>query len=115
MCVLFHTCEINLKFFKVSVWHQIPTPYSFLRYTWNKILRVNITTTMSKVKSRSHYDVAHLHPQLIPLPSIKILHLVVLDRILNVKVTATRSSQGHTMMMHTHTCQSILYLMVSEI
>ena len=28
----------------------------------NKILKVKVTTTRSKVKSRSHHDVAHLHP-----------------------------------------------------
>ena len=28
----------------------------------NKILKVKVTTTRSKVKSRSHHDAAHLHP-----------------------------------------------------
>ena len=28
----------------------------------NKILKVNVTTTRSKVKSRSDHDIAHLHP-----------------------------------------------------
>ena len=28
----------------------------------NKILKVKVTTTRSKVKSRSHHDIAHLHP-----------------------------------------------------
>ena len=30
-----------------------------------------------KVKSRSHHDVAHLHPQPMSLPSINFLHLTV--------------------------------------
>ena len=34
----------------------------------------------SKVKSRSHHDVAHLHPQPLSLPSIKILHLTVSEK-----------------------------------
>ena len=28
----------------------------------NKILKVKVTTTRSKVKSRSHHDIAHPHP-----------------------------------------------------
>ena len=34
----------------------------FLRYSLDKILKVKVTTERSKVKSRSHHDVAHLHP-----------------------------------------------------
>ena len=34
----------------------------------------------SKVKSRSCHDVAHLHPQLMSLPSINILHLMVSEK-----------------------------------
>ena len=35
----------------------------FLRYGQRKILKVKVTTVMSKVKSRSHHDVAQLHTQ----------------------------------------------------
>ena len=34
----------------------------------------------SKVKSRSHHDVAHLHPQPIFPPSINFLHLIVSEK-----------------------------------
>ena len=33
--------------------------------------------TRSKVKSRSHHDIAHLHPQPMSLPSINFLHLMI--------------------------------------
>ena len=33
----------------------------FLRYSPDKIFKHNVTMARSKVKSRSHYDVAHLH------------------------------------------------------
>ena len=34
----------------------------FPRYSPDKILEVKVTTARSKVKSMSHYDVAHLRP-----------------------------------------------------
>ena len=50
-----------------DVYLQIPTTVpsytlQFLRYALHKILKVNVTKARSKVKSRSHHDVAHLHP-----------------------------------------------------
>ena len=44
--------------------YYIPTFYTllFLRYSPNKILKVKVTTARSKVKSRSHHDIAYLHP-----------------------------------------------------
>ena len=66
---------------------------------------------MSKIKSRSHYDVAHLHP---PPPtnvpsrrSFNFLYFTASeyspDKILKAKVTTTtRSNESHTMMLHTY-------------
>ena len=44
--------------------YQISTSYTlrFLRYSPDKILQIKVTVARSKVKSRSHNDVAHLHP-----------------------------------------------------
>ena len=44
--------------------YQVSTSYvlQFLRHTLEKILKVNVTTVKSKVKSRSHHDVQHLRP-----------------------------------------------------
>ena len=42
-----------------------------------KILKVKVTTTMSKVKSRSHHDAAHLQSLTNVPPSINFLHLMV--------------------------------------
>ena len=44
--------------------YQVSTSYTlqFPRYSPDKILKVKVTTARSKVKSRSHHDVAHLHP-----------------------------------------------------
>ena len=59
--------------------YQVSTTYTlqFLRYSPDKIFKLKVTTARSSVKSRSHYDVAHLHPQPMPLPSIFFLHLTV--------------------------------------
>ena len=44
--------------------YQLSTSYTlrFQRYCPDKILKVKVTTTKSKVKSKSHHDVAHLQP-----------------------------------------------------
>ena len=44
--------------------YQVSTSYTlkFLRYSPDEILKVKVTIARSKVKSRSHHDVAHLHP-----------------------------------------------------
>ena len=59
--------------------YQVSTSYTlrFLRYSPDKIFKLKVTTARSKVKSRSHHDVAHLHPQPMSLPSINFLHLTV--------------------------------------
>ena len=60
---------------KVTQWRCKPTPpnqcpyhvstsytLQFPRYSQDKILKFKVTTARSKVKSRSHHNVAHLHP-----------------------------------------------------
>ena len=44
--------------------YQVLTFYTlqFPRYSPDKILKVKVTTSMSKVKSRTNHDIAHLHP-----------------------------------------------------
>ena len=44
--------------------YQVSASYTleFPRYSPDKILYVKVTTAKSNVKSRSHHDVAHLHP-----------------------------------------------------
>ena len=42
-----------------------------------KFLTVNVTTAMSNIKSRSHHDVAHLHPLLMSLSSVNFKQLMV--------------------------------------
>ena len=52
----------------------------FFKYNPNKIFKVKVTTTRSKVKSKSHHDVEHLHPQLMCPLSINFLHFTVSDK-----------------------------------
>ena len=60
------------------------------------------------VNSRSHYDVAHLHP----LPNVPTKYQlptpygfwnIAWNKILYVKVTKARSNQSRTIMLHTYT------------
>ena len=44
----------------------------FLRYDQHKILKVKVTTARSKVKSKSHHDIDHLHP----LTNVKIKYQI---------------------------------------
>ena len=43
---------------------QVLTSYTlqFERYGQDKFIKIKVTTARSKVKSRSYYDAAHLHP-----------------------------------------------------
>ena len=74
----------------------------------NKILKV--TTAMSKVKSRSHYDVAHLHPLTnVPtkyqLPTgfgFQDIAQTRFYRSMSLR-QGQRTDQGHTMTLHTYT------------
>ena len=70
-----HTYTPNQCPYQVSTSHTL----WFLRYSPDMILKIKLTTPKSKVKSRSHYDVARLHPQPISLSSINFLHLTVYE------------------------------------
>ena len=90
-----------------------------LRNSPDSILKDMVTTTRSKVTSRSHHDLAHLQPPTnvptkyqLPTPRYSP------DKILLVKVTTAKSNQGHTMTLHTYNQPmslpsiNFLYLMV---
>ena len=61
--------------------YQISITYTlqFPKYSLDKIFKLKVTMARSKVKSRLNYDVAHLHPQLMSLPSINTLPLIVTE------------------------------------
>ena len=76
----------------------------------NKILKVKVTTTRSKVKSRSHHDIAHLHPLTnVPtkyqLPTPNSFRDIVRTRFYRSRSLrqGQRSNQGYTMTLHTYT------------
>ena len=54
----------SIKFLHFTVSEIYPGQHFIKRQTQrcNKILQVKVTTARSKVKSRSHHDVAYLHP-----------------------------------------------------
>ena len=52
-----HTCIPNQCPYQVSTSYTLRLP----RYSPDKILQVKVTTARSKVKSRSHHDIVHLH------------------------------------------------------
>ena len=99
---MLHTYTPNQCPYKVSTFYTL----QFLRYSPGKVLKVKVTTARSKVKPRSHHNVAHLHlPINVPTVYINFLQITVSkyspDKILKLKVTTVRSNQGHTMMLHT--------------
>ena len=78
--------------------YQVSTSYTlqFLRYNPDKIFKLKVTTARSKGKSRSDYDVAHLHSQTnVPSKFFNFLHLMVSDiawtRFFELKVPIARS------------------------
>ena len=82
----------------------------FLGYSPDKILHVKVTKTRSKVKSRSHHDIAHLRPLTnVPtkyeLPTLYSCIDIVWTRFYRSRSQrkGQRSSQGHTMTLHTYT------------
>ena len=92
--------------------YQVSTSYilQFLRYSPDKILYVKVTMARSKVKSRSHHDVAHLH--LLTNVPTKVSTSYTLrfprystGKIFKLKVTAARSkvkSRSHHDIAHLH-------------
>ena len=88
-----------------------------------------MTTTRSKVKSRSHHDAAHLQPptniltkhQLSTTYGFRDIPWTRFCRSRSLR-QGQRSNQGHTMTLHTYTAQPIslpsinfLHIMVSDI
>ena len=85
----------------------------------DKILKLMVTTTSSKVKSRSHHDVAHLQPLSNVSTKVSISYTLwflrySLDKTFKLKVTMARSNQENTMMMHTYTPNQCLYQVSSS-
>ena len=75
-----------------------------------------ITMTMSKVKSRSHHDIAHLQPLSnvstnYQLPALYGFIDIAQTKILKVKSLwqDQRSNQGNTMTFYTYNPQPIYY------
>ena len=60
----------------------------YLRYSPDKILKINVTTERSKVKSQSHYDVLHTYtPNQCPYQVSKLRFLRYReDKIIKLKV-----------------------------
>ena len=92
--------------------YQVSTSYTlqFPRYNLDKIFKLKVTTARSKVKSRSHHDVAHLHTLTnvltkYQLPTPYSFRDITRTRFLNSRSLrqGQRSNQGHTMMLHTYT------------
>ena len=93
--------------------YQASTSYTlrFPRYRSDNIFKLKVTTARSNDKSRSHHDVAHLHPLTnvpyqVPTPygfrdiaRTKFYRSRSLDSLWQ----SQRSSQGHTMTLHTYT------------
>ena len=61
-------CLLSINFLHLTI---------FLRYSKDNIFKLKVIVAMSKVKSWSHHDIAHLLLQPVSLPSINILHLMV--------------------------------------
>ena len=92
--------------------YLVSTSYTlqFPRYSPDQILEVKVTTATSKVKSRSHHDLAHLHPLTnIPtkyqLPTRYGFRDTARTRFYRSRSLrqGKRSNQGHTMTLHTYT------------
>ena len=65
--IMLHTSTPNQSSYQVITSYTLQMP----RCSLDKILKFRVTTARSRVKSRSHDNVAHLHPQPMSLPSIK--------------------------------------------
>ena len=96
--------------------NQCPYQVSTFCTLWNprnspdKILSVKVTTTRSKVKSKSHHDEAYLHlltnvPTKYQLPIPYCFRDIARTRFYRSRSLqqGQRSNQGHIMMLHTYT------------
>ena len=98
--------------------YQVSTSYTlrFPRYSPDKIFKLKVTLARSKVKSRSHHDVAHLQPLTnVPtkyqLPTPYSFQDIVRTRLYRSRSLweGQRSNQGHTMTLHTYTPKQCPY------
>ena len=76
----------------------------------DKILKVKVTTARSKVKSRSHHDIAHLQPPTNVPTKYQVPTPYAFRDIAQTRFYRSRSlqqgqrlNQGYTMMVHTYT------------
>ena len=94
---------------QVPTKYQLPTRYGFRDIARTGFLWVKVTMARSKVKSRSHHDVAHLHPLTnVPtkyqLPTPYTFWDIARTRFSNSRSLrqGQRSNQGHTMTLHAY-------------
>ena len=95
---------------KVTPWCCTPTPPNQCPYQVSTSYTLQLLMTRSKVKSRSHHDIAHLHP-LTNVPTKYQLPTPYGFRDIAQKGfyrsrslwQGKRSNQGHTMTLHTYT------------
>ena len=103
--------------------YQLSTPYGIQKTARIlKILKLMVTLTKSKVKSRSHHNVAH--PQPLTIVPSKYQRPITRTRFYRSRSLrqGQRPNQGHTMTLHTYNPQpmpppsiNFLHLKVSEI
>ena len=92
--------------------YQLSTSYTlrFPRYSLEKIFKLKVNMARSKVKLRSHHDIAHLHPLTnVPtkyqLPTSYGFRDIAQTRFYRSRSLrqGQRSNQGQTMTLHTYT------------
>ena len=97
-------------------------PLQNQRNSPDKILKLMVTTTRSKVKSRSHHDVAHLqhlsnYHTNYPLPAhdgFTDVSLKIFQRSRSLQQDQ-RSNQGHTIMLHMHNPQPMFVRRINSL
>ena len=104
--MMLHTYTLNQCLYQVSTFYTL----WILNCSPDNILKVKVTTARSKVNSRSHHDVAHLHlvtnvPTKYQLPIPYTLQDIAWKICSNSRLLwqGQRSNQGHAMPLHTYT------------
>ena len=101
-----HTYTLHQYPYQVSPSYTLQFP----RYNPDKILEVKVTTARSKIKSRSHHDIANLHslanvPTQYQLPTpygFRDIARTIFSNSRSLR-QGQRSNQGQTMTLHTYT------------
>ena len=120
-----HTCTPNQCPYLESTFYTLQNP----RNRQHNILKLMVTTTRSKKKSRSLHEVSHLHPLTNDRTTYQLSTPYTFRDIAQTRFYRSRSlwqgqrsNQGHTMTMHTyypqpmcHPSINFLHLTVSEI